>query len=311
MIKEDMNALRHKLKTIVAMAVVSMVCLQPAVAQNNAMLRTSLAEIAATLKADVGVAILDLERGDTVMLNGHQHFPMQSVYKFPLALMVLRQVDQGKLSLDKKIKLRKEDLLPNTWSPLAKKYPEGNVEVTLREILSYTVSQSDNNGCDVLFRLMGGTANVHDYVHSLGVTEIAIAATEEEMHRSWPVQFTNWCEPVAMAQLLKQFDRGNILSMASRDFLWKIMVETTTGPKKLKGLLPAGTVVAHKTGMGDYSDDGVLGAQNDAGIIVLPNGKRIAIAVFISNTRETDNEKIELVIARLSKATYDHFNTKR
>jgi beta-lactamase class A len=273
-------------------------------------LRSEVARITASLSAHVGVAVLNLDTGDTLTWRGHDHFPMQSVFKFPLAIMVLHEVDKGTLTLEQKIHLRKEDMLPNTWSPMATKYPEGNVDIALSEILRYTVSQSDNNGCDVLFRLMGGTRKVNDFIHGLGVTQLAIAATEAEMHAAWPVQFTNWCEPVAMVALLKQFDRGNILSPASREFLWKIMVETSTGPKRIKGLLPDGTVVAHKTGTGDYNTEGVLGALNDVGIIVLPDGSHVAVVVYISGTKEKDAAKLDLVIAQISRAVYDQYTNR-
>ena len=279
-------------------------------AAQNAHLRDEVARIAASVSADVGVAVLNLETGDTLTLHGHGHFPMQSVFKFPLAIMVLHEVDKGTLALDQKIHLRKEDMLVNTWSPMAVKYPEGNVDITLSEILRYTVSQSDNSGCDVLFRLVGGPGKVNDFLHGFGIPQIAIAATEAEMHQAWPVQFTNWCEPGAMAALLMQFDRGNILSPTSRDFLWKIMVETSTGPKRIKGLLPAGTVVAHKTGTGDYNTEGVLGAINDAGIMVLPDGSHVAVVVYISQTKEKDTARLELVIAQISRAVYDQYTNR-
>ncbi|AYB31853.1 class A beta-lactamase, subclass A2 [Chryseolinea soli] len=273
----------------------------------NARLRDEIARITASVSADVGVAVLNMDTGDTLTLHGRGHFPMQSVFKFPLAIMVLHEVDKGTLALDQKIHLRKEDMLLNTWSPMAEKYPEGNVDLALSEILRYTVSQSDNSGCDVLFRLMGGPKKVNDFLRGLGITQITIAATETEMHQAWPVQFTNWCEPVAMVALLKQFDRGNILSPTSREFLWKIMVETSTGPKRIKGLLPEGTVVAHKTGTGDYNAEGVLGAMNDAGIIVLPGGSHVAVVVYISQTKEKDIPRLELVIAQISRVVYDQY----
>jgi hypothetical protein len=156
---------------------------------------------------------------------------MQSVYKFPLALAVLHEVDRGKLSLQRQVRLTPRDLLPDTWSPLREKYPQGNVDVTLEEVLRYTVSLSDNNGCDVLLRLLGGTRAVDRYVRSLGVEGIAIAATEEEMHRGWDVQFTNWCQPVAMLSLLGGFYRQKHLSKASTATLWKMMVETPHRPQ--------------------------------------------------------------------------------
>lgn len=256
----------------------------------------------------VGVAMVGLEFFDSLTINGNQRFPMQSVYKFPLAMAVLNQVDQGKFTLDQKIHLTRKDLLPKTWSPLRDKYPHGNVNITLQEILEQTVSYSDNNGCDILFRLIGGPKKAEAYIHGLGVKNIAIISTEKELHKDWKLQFSNWTTPMGIAQLLQTFYYRSKLSKPSNDLLWKALTSTTTGPKRLKGLLPPGTEVGHKTGSsGDK--DGLTAATNDVGIITLPNGKHYILAVFVSITREKE-EAQENLIARISKACYDYFDEK-
>lgn len=280
----------------------------PSLAQID-QLRYNIEKILASSDATVGVGIMDLETRDTITVNGGKKFPMQSVYKFPLAMAVLHQVDQGKLSLDQKIHLTKNDLMPNTWSPLSKKYPEGNVDVPLSEILDLTVSLSDNSGCDILFRLLGGTRAVNTYIHDLGIEGIEIVATEEEMHRNWNVQFTNWCTPYAMLQLLDIFHQGKVLSKTSSEFLWSAMKETTTGPKRIKGLLPNGTQVAHKTGTSGPNKEGLTAAVNDVGVVTLPNGKQFAIVVYVSNSMK-DANSLELIIAELSKVSWNYFGAK-
>lgn len=267
-------------------------------------LRTLIEQISEKAKGDVGVCIINLENNDTLTFNGSTHFPMQSVYKFPLALAVLDQVDKGVLSLEQKIFVKKSELLPATWSPLRKKYPNGNMKISLNELLTYTVSMSDNNGCDVLFRLVGGTKMVNDYIHNIGIKDIAIVATEEEMHKEWDVQFTNWCTPIAMANLLNKFYKGEILSQKSSKFLRRIMEETSTGPKRIKGILPEGTVVAHKTGSSGSDKSGIIGALNDVGIVTLPKGNHFAIVVFISNSK-ADETICENIIAEITKVVWD------
>lgn len=226
-----------------------------------------------------------------------------------LPLDALAQFDLLREKIEK-IHLAKEDLLPNTRSPLRDKYPSWNVEVPLREILALTVSLSDNNGCDILFRLLGGTRAVNAYIHGLGVDRIAIVATEEEMHLDWNVQFTNWCEPGAMLHLLEILYQSKSLSKSSNDFLWRAMTETTTGPKRIKGLLPAGTKVAHKTGTSGPNKEGLTAAINDVGIVTLPNGKNYAIVVFVSNSMK-DDKQLENIIAEISKSTWDYFIAKK
>ncbi len=258
---------------------------------------------------ELGAAVLDLETGDTVGLNGTGRYPMQSVFKFPLAMAVLHEVDRGKLSLDQKIFVTPEDLLPDTWSPLREKYPQGNVHVTVDELLSLTVSLSDNNGCDILFRLLGGTEVVDRYVKSLGVTGMNIVADEEEMAKSWEVQYRNWCEPLAMVQLLRLFWEGNALSDTSTAYLRRIMEETTTGPARLKGLLPAGVRVAHKTGSSGTSTEGITAATNDAGIITGARGGAYAIAVFVKDSPDSQEAR-EGLIARVARVSWDYFEAK-
>ncbi|KIO77103.1 beta-lactamase [Pedobacter lusitanus] len=271
-------------------------------------LREKLQRIVNAHSATIGFSLTDLRNGDTLTVNGTKHLPMQSVYKFHLALAVLDQVDQGKLKLDQKIMVKKSDLLPDTWSPLRDKYPNGEVEIPLSEILSFTVSQSDNNGCDILFRLIGGPAKVNRYIHHLGIKDVAITATEEQMHQNDQIQFTNWTTPQAATELLGLFYAKKILSPASHEFLCKVMTETSTGADKIKGLLPAGTLAAHKTGSSGANKSGLTAASNDIGIVTLPDGKHFAVAAFVSMTKE-DEKATDLIIAELTKASWDYLTT--
>jgi beta-lactamase class A len=270
-------------------------------------LKKRLQEIASSVDGNVGIAMMDLATGDTVTVNDDFRYPMQSVYKFPLALAVLHEVDRHRLALDQKIHITKEDLLPDTWSPLAEKYPDGNVDVTLEEILLATVSLSDNNGCDILFRLLGGPQKVEKFIHGLGIHEMSVALTEEEMHLDWNAQFENWCRPSAMLELLNAFHRNGILSQQSYYFLMKAMKESPTGPRRIKGLLPEDVVVAHKTGTGGKNKHGITGAVNDVGIVSLPNRRSFALAVFVANTKLSEAHAEEL-IAKVSKMIYEYYN---
>jgi beta-lactamase class A len=272
-------------------------------------LKDQIDQIVGTSNGEIGIAVMGLESREKFLFRENQKFPMQSVFKFPLAMAVLDRVDKGQLKLDQKIHITKEDLLPKTWSPVREKYPEGNVDLTLAELLGYTVSQSDNNICDLLFRLAGGTEGVDKYIKSLGVKGIAIAATELEMSRHWDVQFTNWCQPPAMLQILDILYQGKKLSKASNDFLWKIMTETATGPRQIKGLLPKDILVAHKTGSSGTNEKGITAATNDVGIITLPNGKHLAIVLFLTNSPDRKDKRDELM-AKIAKVSFDYYSSR-
>lgn len=257
---------------------------------------------------DVGIAIWVPGKYQPVAINGDKHYPMQSVYKFHLGLTVLHLVDQGKLKLDQKIHVKKSDLLPDTWSPLRDKYPAGEVDVPLSEIIEFTVASSDNNGCDILFRLIGGPKVANDYIHKLGVQDCAIKSTEAEMHKDDQLQFQNWTTPNAANQLLQHFMNGKILKPKTTAYLTKVLEGTVTGGGKIKGLLPKGTIVAHKTGNSGINAVGIIAASNDIGFVHLPDGKTMLISVFVSMAK-ADDKTVDATIAKLSKIAWD-FNAK-
>jgi len=298
----------HK-KALSLVIFASFILAQTAFAQNCDSPESSIRQIIRSSKGTIGVAAAGLEDDFSLAFNKNKRFPMQSVFKFPLALAILDAVDKGKFSLDQKIRVTKQDLRPNTWSPLREDFPEGT-DIALRDLLSYTVSKSDNNGCDILFRLAGGTKAVETYIHRLGIKDIAIAADEAEMAQREDVQYRNWNKPPAMIALLKKFYTGKILSASSTDFLKKIMVETATGQKRIKGSLPAGTIVAHKTGTSGTNDKGIAAATNDVGIVTLPNGRHFAIVVYVSGSA-ADEQTREAVIADITKVIWDFYQIKK
>jgi beta-lactamase class A len=258
--------------------------------------------------AKVGIAVLGLDFQDSFFSNGKEHFPMQSVFKFPLAMYVLHQVDNNKLSLAKVVHIPRQKLDPDTWSPMLKDFPSGDVDMTLSELLRYAVSKSDNNAADILFGLAGGTVNVNKYIHSLGVSNIAVSATEAQMKKAWSVQYTNWCAPQAMAHLLKLFYDRKTLKAESNDLLMGLMLKSENSPNRIKGLLPPAAVVAHKTGTSNTNAAGLTAASNDVGIVTLPGGRHIALVVFVSDYKggAVTGEKI---IARISKLVWDYYST--
>ncbi len=242
--------------------------------------------------------------------NASKHLPMQSVFKFHIAAAVLDFVDKGKLKLNQDIFIKKSDLLENTHSPLRNKYPTGNVNLPLSEIIRLTVAQSDNNGCDILLRLIGGTKTVQDFMNSKGVKDFQIKFNEEEMHKDWDVQYDNYTTTKSANQLLKKFFEGKILSENSTKYLMNVMLGTTTGTNKIVEQLPKETPVAHKTGASGRNQDGLVTAENDIAIITLPSGKHYALSVFVSNSSES-NEMNTKMISDISKTVWDFFNMKK
>jgi beta-lactamase class A len=274
-------------------------------------LREKIQQIILTKNAVVGVSIADKRGKEILSINGDKHFPFQSVFKFHIGLLMLSEIDKGKFSLDQKIEISKKDLLPDLYSPIRDKYPEG-ATLTIAEILQYTVSASDNVGCDVLLRLLGGAEKVENYFAKNKFKDISIKINEETQQGNWDLQFQNWTTPKASNKVLSAFydNKKKLLSKSSHDFIWKTMRETSTGVNRLKGQLPENTVVAHKTGSsGTNKQTGITAAVNDIGVVFLPNGEHFFISVFVTDSKE-NAEINEKIIADIGKVAWDYFIAK-
>ncbi len=277
--------------------------------QNFSALKKDVKKIIKDNNATVAVSVLDFETGKSFNINGNKKLPMLSVFKFHIALAILNEVDQGKFSLDQKILIKKSDLLENTWSPIREKYPEGNIEMPLSDLLKYTVALSDNNGCDMLLRLIGGPESVQKFVDAQGIKDFQIKVNEEKMHEGYEFMYLNFTSTNSANQLLKKFHDKKTISKSSTDFLMNTLLETTTGGTKLVAQLPTGTPVAHKTGSSGKNEKGLTIAENDIGIVTLPNGKKYAISVFISDSMDIEKTNTK-VVADISKLVFDFYNAK-
>jgi len=255
-------------------------------------------------KLQVGVAVLDMKTGELTEINGRENFPLQSVFKFHIAAKVLDEVDQGKLHLDQQVAIRSSEILENTWSPLRDEHGKKDLSMRLDSLIYYMVSVSDNNACDILLRRVGGPGAVNDYIRSLGISGTRIEVNEEEMHQDWETQFRNVATPVSVVEILKKFYQREFLPGNMHDFLWAQMAYSSTGKKRLKAGVPADATVAHKTGTSGRNAEGLSAATNDAGIILLPDGHTYIIAVFVTESQESDevNEKIIADIAKVITA---------
>lgn len=277
-------------------------------AQSTNELRQQLNQIISSKNATVGISIKGIEDKDTLSLNGNLKAPMMSVFKFHIALTVLDKVDQGKLSLTQEIFIKKKDLHEDTWSPMREDYPDGNVNLTLDKVLRYTISHSDNNGCDILIDLLGGTKEVQKFINKQGIKDFVIKVNEQQM-RTWENLYVNTTTPLETTALLEKFFKGQILKESTTKYLYQIMVETSRGLTWMKAGLPKNTELAHRTGMSGTNDANVRVAMNDIGIVKLPNGKHFILSVYLKNITEKQ-EDTEKLIADITKVTWDYFIKK-
>ncbi|MEO7673320.1 MAG: class A beta-lactamase [Pyrinomonadaceae bacterium] len=269
----------------------------------DAELERQFAEIAMDAKGKVGVAAVVFETGQNAALNGGERFPMQSVYKLPIAMTVLKKVDEGALSMDQEVSITKDDFVSaGQRSPIRDEHPDGT-KMKLWQVVEAAVSESDGTASDVLLRLVGGAGEVQKYVGQLGINDISIKNTEKEMAKEWKMQYDNSSTPRAALSLLTELKEARSVPVEKISLIRDFMNDSLTGPKRLRGLLPESTYVAHKTGTSG-TEKGITAATNDIGIIYLPNGKYMAIAVFVSDS-PADEKTRDAVIAKIAKAAWD------
>ena len=226
-------------------------------------------------KAEIGIAVI-LDAQDTVTVNNDDRYPLMSVFKFHQALAVADYLDRNGLTPDTEIFIPEEELDPDTYSPLRKEFPEGEISLSVSRLLEYSLQLSDNNACDILFEHTGGPAATDRYVRSLGLRNFAIAATEQQMHDDPQTCYENWSTPLEAAALLELLVTEQILTPTLREMIRQNLINCKTGADRLpKPLSGTGAVIGHKTGTSDRDERGIFAGTNDLGFVILPDGTRL------------------------------------
>lgn len=229
---------------------------------------------------------------------------MQSVYKLPIAMAALDGIENGKFTLDTAVRFLPSDLIsPDQHSPLRDAHPHANVDVRINELLRLAITESDGVASDILLRVLGGPAVADAYIRNLGIAGMHIQDTEKALGRNDRLQNRNYATAAALAALLRRLADRSPLSPEHTALLLQWMTITQTGEQRLKALLPAGTLVAHKTGTSGQHR-ATLNATNDAGLITLPDGRRLAVVVLVADSPVPAAAR-EAVIARIALAIYE------
>jgi beta-lactamase class A len=294
-------------------------------------------EIARATDGVVGAAALHLGSGALVSMNGNERFPLASVCKLPIAMHILANVDEGKLHLDRPVEVRARDVWAGV-SEIARLWPAQR-RFPLDQLLELMVAHSDNTAEETLFRIGGEGPAIEARLSRWGATGVRIDRSERQcdLDRNGVKEYPpkkEWTDsaittliaetpaaardrairryvadprdtgtPNGTVQLLARAFRGELLAPASTARLIAVLKATTTFPTRLKGLLPPGTVVAHKTGSAGPLR-GFAAATNDSGVIFLPDGGQLAVSVYIKASTREDAMR-DRVIARISRAAYD------
>lgn len=249
--------------------------------------------------AKVGVAwIID---GKEHAVNNADSYPLMSVFKLHGAVAVLRQMERRGTPTDTLVRVNADQVTKDTYTPMLERYPESGFTIRFDSLLSYSVAESDNNACDIIISMAGGIEGVNAEMRAIGLTDCNLAYPELSMQADPMRSYDNCSTPLSVAVLFKKLFEENILGEPYATLLKHILISTTTGPDKIKAALEPGMLLAHKTGTGFTLDDGTKIADNDAGVVMLPDGRRLYISVLIKDSKLGSKENARLIadIARV------------
>ncbi|MGH7779447.1 MAG: class A beta-lactamase [Candidatus Binataceae bacterium] len=291
--------------------------------------------VCAIAKAEIGLCATHIETGRRIAINEEVRFPMASTYKVPIAIGLLNLIERGALGLNDLVEITERDLSPGS-GVIQELFLVPGIRLSVRNLLDLALRASDNIASDIFLRLAGGPAEVTAFIRQQGVADlrvdrstkrilcdyygIADAPSDEDWSldqyrklarattddsraaaaEKYLVDPRDSCTPSAMSTLLVLLFRGQVLGKEQTDLLLSIMRNCRTGPLRLKGMLPAGTEVAHKTGT-------IPRVVNDVGIITLPDDAgSIAIAAFAKGKGHAP-EPYEKAIADATRYVFDYF----
>ena len=299
-------------------------------------LEAKLNALVSRAPARVGIVAKNLGNGAYARVNPGERIPLLSVVKLPVAIVVLEGVDSGRWTLSTPITLLPGDMHPR--GELGDRYPRGGGPVPIHRLLKLMIERSENSSADALMRLVGGPGAVTQWLERHGVHDLRVDRNERQLGNDWyglpsgadtmgsaedirqqralvaPAAHDSAAQAMladprdtgtaeACVQLLERLWHGDFLSPASTDTLKTMLAQCETGRDRLPGQLPKGTPVAHKTGTGGMTA-GVTVGIDDIGVIRLPNGDNVAIAVLVGEPRGTV-ERAERLIARVARTVYD------
>ncbi len=303
-------------------------------AQSTTRLAQEIARIEPFSGGQLGVAAVHLESGRSFFYKADEQYPMASTYKVPIAIQAFTLAEQGKLDLNRMVAWDTTDLHIGSEAFLLFRKP--GFAMSVRNLIETMLILSENNSTDLTLTLAGGGAAVTKRVRDAGITDMRIDRSTAEIianpfgitdiwtngkfdRGKWERQYEalsqarrdstayyyardprDHASPRAMLTLLTKLWKGELLNKENTAALLDIMYRCETGAGRIKGMLPKGTKVAHKTGT-------YPGTVNDVGIIDLPDGTHVAVALYLKQSSKIEGKDLEDAVAQSARAIYDFF----
>ncbi len=268
-------------------------------------LTDTISKITSSHPGEIGVAVI-INNSDTICINNRSIYPMMSVFKVHQALAICNEFDNKGLSLDSLINIKRNELNPNTWSPMMNDYTDSEFSLTIKELLHYALTQSGNNASNIIFNKFADTSKTDSIVATLiPRSSFKITYTENEMSANHNKAYSNYTSPLGAAILMNLLFTDSLVSYEKQQFIMNALHKCITGKDRISAPLldKENAYIAHKTGSGFINERGELVAHNDVGYICLSNNNCYTLAVFIKDFKGDTTQASE-IISQISSAVY-------
>lgn len=250
-------------------------------------LKSKISRIESRVKGRLGVAVLDTGSDRRFGYRKDERFPMCSTFKLMAAAAILKRVEQGQETLERRVHFSQSDLV--TYSPATEKHLESGM--TVAELCEAAITLSDNTAGNLMLGMLGGPPGVTAFARALGDPLTRLDRTELALNEAVPGDPRDTTTPAAMAEDLRKLMFGGALAKASSEQLKAWLLANKTGDARLRARLPAGWRVGDKTGSGER------GSTNDVGILWPPDAAPLIVAVYLTQTAASMNERNEALAA--------------
>ncbi|MFD3469157.1 class A beta-lactamase [Streptomyces sp. NPDC058682] len=248
--------------------------------------------------ARLGVYALDTGTGRTVVHRADEPFPMCSVFKTLAAAAVLRDLDHDGTRLAQRIHYTLQDVTDAGGGSITERPENVAGGLTVAELCSAAIAQSDNAAANLLLRELGGPTTITRFCRSLGDRTTRLDRWEPELNTAEPWRETDTTSPRAIGRTYARLSLGDALEIGDREQLNRWLLSNTTSGDRLRAGLPKDWAVGDKTGAGSY------GTNNNVGI-AWPPGRPPLVLAILSTMPEATAPRDNTLIARTAKLLAD------
>jgi beta-lactamase class A len=260
----------------------------------HAQLETELARTAERLNGVLGYAIKDLSSGETFLRLPDTVFPQASSIKLTVLLELMRQAQEGKLSLQEEHTLRRSEMTVGDTEPILTMLSDGTVTLSLRDLAIFMVVLSDNTATNILIDRLG-MDNINEGVMRLGLKETKLRRHMIDLEAARKGN-ENVSTPREMLTLVEKVHSGQVIDAAHTKEYFDLL--RLPKESEFHKALPEDASIADKPGA-------LEGVRCDTGLIEIPGHPFIMSITTTYDAKDDDGERAVEDVARLA---YDYFN---